>query len=126
MRNELKALKKMLDDKERAVKAAVATSVVETANNIIEANKGTPILVEVLNAYNNTKALDMALKKVKTVSPETSALFISVDEDEKKIFALSAVPKVSFRFRFTNFYWYKAQCQNYCHIKLFIDKFFNH
>jgi alanyl-tRNA synthetase len=95
MRSQLKALKKSLDDKERAAKAAIATSVVETAKNIIEANKGTPILVEILKAYNNTKALDMALKKVKAISPETSALFISVDEDEKKIFALSAVPAVS-------------------------------
>ncbi|XP_011504370.1 PREDICTED: alanine--tRNA ligase, cytoplasmic [Ceratosolen solmsi marchali] len=93
MRDQLKALKKTLDDKERVAKAAVATSVVETVKNIIEANKGTPVLVEILNAYNNTKALDMALKKVKSISPETSTLFISVDEDEKKIFALSAVPE---------------------------------
>lgn len=96
MRSELKALKKALDDKERSAKAAVANAVVETAVNIIEANKGAPVLVEVLNAFNNTKALDAALKKVKAISPETSALFISVDEDEKKIFALSAVPKVKF------------------------------
>ncbi|XP_031785196.1 alanine--tRNA ligase, cytoplasmic [Nasonia vitripennis] len=93
MRSELKALKKALDDKERSAKAAVANAVVETAVNIIESNKGAPVLVEVLNAFNNTKALDAALKKVKAISPETSALFISVDEDEKKIFALSAVPK---------------------------------
>ena len=94
MRNELKLFKKSLDDKERAAKAAVATIVVDAANSIIEANKNTPVLVEVLKAFNNTKALDMALKKVKAVSPETSALFFSVDEDDKKIFALSSVPKV--------------------------------
>lgn len=102
MRSELKALKKALDDKERSAKAAVANAVVETAANIIESNKGAPILVEVLNAFNNTKALDAALKKVKVISPETSALFISVDPDEKKIFALSAVPKVSFTKQFSN------------------------
>lgn len=96
MRNELKALKKKLDDKERAAKAAIANSVVDIASTMIEANKGTPVMVEILNAFNNTKALDMALKKVKTISPETSALFLSVDEDEKKIFALAAVPKVCF------------------------------
>lgn len=94
MRTELKALKKNLDDKERAQKAEVANLVVNTAKEIIETKKGTPVLVETLNAFNNTKALDMALKKVKSISPETSALFISVDKDEKKIYALSAVPKV--------------------------------
>ncbi|XP_058790099.1 alanine--tRNA ligase, cytoplasmic [Phymastichus coffea] len=93
MRNELKILKKQLDDKERAAKAAVANSVVEIVSTMIEANKGTPVMVEILNAFNNTKALDMALKKVKAISPETSALFFSVDEDDKKIFALAAVPK---------------------------------
>lgn len=96
MRTELKALKKNLDDKERAVKAAIANTVVETVKVIIESNKGTPVLVQVLEASNNTKALDMALKKVKEISPETSALFLSVDEEGKKIFALSAVPKVIF------------------------------
>lgn len=98
MRSELKVLKKNLDDKERAQKAEVANSVVNAVQELIEAQKGTPVLVETLNAFNNTKALDMALKKVKSISPETSALFISVDKDEKKIFALSAVPKVSLNF----------------------------
>ncbi|KAL7298495.1 hypothetical protein TKK_0008275 [Trichogramma kaykai] len=93
MRSELKALKKKLDDKERAAKAAVAAEVVETATKLIEAKKGAKVLVEELKAFNNTKALDQALKKVKAISPETSALFITVDHDEGKIFALSAVPK---------------------------------
>ena len=96
MRNTLKALKKTLDDKERTAKAAIANEVVEVATRIIQAKVGIPVLVEVLQASSNTKALDSALKKVKAISPETSALFITVDEDAKKIFALSAVPKVSF------------------------------
>lgn len=96
MRQVLKQLKKSLDDKERSVKAAVANAVVETVQQLIESNVGTPILVEVLKAFSNTKALDSALKKVKTLSPETSALFISVDEDAGKIFALSAVSKVNY------------------------------
>ena len=95
MRKELKALKKELDDKERAAKAAIANSVIEAANQIALKRKGTPVIVEVLNALNNTKAIDMALKKVKVVSPDTSVMFISVDEDEKKIFALTSVSKVN-------------------------------
>ncbi|XP_015591734.1 alanine--tRNA ligase, cytoplasmic [Cephus cinctus] len=95
IRNSLKALKKALDDKERAAKVAVANLVVEKVQKIIQANVGIPILVEVLEAYSNTKALDSALKQVKTISPETSALFLSVDQDANKIFALSAVPKTA-------------------------------
>lgn len=93
MRKMLKDLKKALDDKERAAKAAIANTVVETIQQIIQQNVGCPILVEVLQAYSNTKALDSALKKIKTISPETSALLVSVDPDAKKIFALSAVSK---------------------------------
>ncbi|KAK0088013.1 hypothetical protein PV325_013418 [Microctonus aethiopoides] len=93
MRILLKELKKTLDDKDRADKAAIANLVVENAVQIIQKNIGTPVLVHQLKAYSNTKALDTALKKIKTISPETSALFMSVDEDAKKIFALAAVPK---------------------------------
>lgn len=94
MRKMLKDMKKALDDKERAAKVAIANTVVETVQQIIQQNVGCPILVELLQAYSNTKALDAALKKIKNVSPETSALLVSIDPDAKKIFALSAVSKV--------------------------------
>lgn len=109
MRDMLKSLKKSLDDKERAMKAAVANSVVEIVEQLVKLNIGTPAVVEILQAYDNTKALDAALKKVKSLSPETSALFLSVDPDKKKIFALSAVPKVInsiFYLTETNHYYY--------------------
>lgn len=76
------------------MKAAVANSVVGIVEQLVKLNIGTPVIVEILQAYDNTKALDSALKKVKALSPETSALFLTVDNDKKKIFALSAVPKV--------------------------------
>ncbi|KOC69822.1 Alanine--tRNA ligase, cytoplasmic [Habropoda laboriosa] len=93
MRKILKDLKKALDDKERAAKTAIANAVVDTIQQIIQQNIGCPVMVEVLKAYNNTKALDSALKKIKAVSPDTSALLISVDPDANKIFALSTVSK---------------------------------
>ncbi|XP_020285640.1 alanine--tRNA ligase, cytoplasmic isoform X2 [Pseudomyrmex gracilis] len=93
MRAMLKELKKSLDDKERAAKAAIANTVVETAQAIIQSKVGCQVLVEVLEAHSNTKALDSALKKIRAISPETSALLVSVDRDAKKIFALSSVPK---------------------------------
>lgn len=93
MRTTLKNLKKNLDDKERALKAAVATTVVEKAKELCLAHPNVPFLVQKLDAFNNTKALDAALKQVKSLSPETSAMFVSVDADSKKIFCLSAVSK---------------------------------
>ncbi|XP_018322304.1 alanine--tRNA ligase, cytoplasmic [Agrilus planipennis] len=92
LRNVLKGLKKNLDDKERADKAAIANQVIEDAKKIITENKAL-VLVEVLKAYSNTKALDSALKQVKTLTPNTAAMFFSVDNDAGKIFCLSNVPK---------------------------------
>lgn len=93
MRGALKQLKLTLDQKERAVKAAVATTVVESAKELCAANPEAAFLVRELKAFNNTKALDAALKQVRLLNPETSALFVSVDEDSKKIFCLTAVTK---------------------------------
>jgi hypothetical protein len=41
------------------------------------------------------QALDGALKQVKALSSETSAMFFSVDHDANKIVCLAVVPKVS-------------------------------
>lgn len=95
MRNTLKKFKKLLDDKDRAAKAAIADTVVKTVTEFIGGNKNIPVVVQELKAYSNTKAMDSALKAIRTSSPETSALFLSVDDQEKKIFALCSVPKVT-------------------------------
>ncbi|KAF4519092.1 hypothetical protein B566_EDAN001684 [Ephemera danica] len=94
LRQNLGAMKKCLDDKERAGKAAVSANVLEEAKGLVEARGGSPpLLVAELHALSNTKALDGALKQVKTLSSETSALFFSVDKDAGKIVCLCAVPK---------------------------------
>ncbi|XP_055376341.1 alanine--tRNA ligase, cytoplasmic [Condylostylus longicornis] len=93
MRNCLKNLKKSLDDRERAIKATQSQNVIERAKEIAQANINADFLVKELQAFNNTKALDAALKQVRTISPETAAMFVSVDPDSKKIFCLSSVPK---------------------------------
>lgn len=93
MRTILKNLKKSLDDKERILKAAVATDVIEKAKEICLLNQNVPFIVYQLNAFNNTKALDGALKQVKLLTPETAAMFLSIDKDTKKIYCLSTVPK---------------------------------
>lgn len=93
MRNCLKTLKKQLDDKERALKNAVSVTVIEKVKELCAANPDSPILVEKLEAYNNTKALDGALKQVRALKPDCAAMFVSVDVDTKKIFCLTSVPK---------------------------------
>ncbi|XP_044743601.1 alanine--tRNA ligase, cytoplasmic [Chrysoperla carnea] len=93
LRNVLKNLKKDLDDRDRQNKAAVAGQVVEDAKELCKSNPDAAYLVKELKAYSNTKALDAALKQVKLLNPKTAAMFLSVDEDTKKIFCLSSVPK---------------------------------
>lgn len=93
LRTILNGIKKTLDDKERAAKAAVAALVVEKAKELCQAAPNAPYLVQKLDAFNNTKAIDAALKQVRTLCPETSALFVSVDPESKKIFCLISVSK---------------------------------
>ncbi|XP_077289873.1 alanine--tRNA ligase, cytoplasmic [Arctopsyche grandis] len=92
IRNVLKGLKKQLDDKDRATKAAVLVTVAEKAKELCLANPEAKFLVQELKAFNNTKALDAALKQVKSLNPNTAAMFFSVDSDTGKIFCLTAVP----------------------------------
>lgn len=62
---------------------------------MIERNPNTPVVVHKFNAGSNAKALDNAMKQYKALSPSTSAMFFSVDDDTGKILCMSCVPKVS-------------------------------
>lgn len=93
LRNTLKTLKKKADDVERALKNAVVNEVAEAAKQLVTSNVGAPFIVHEFKAYSNSKALDGALKQVKTLSPETAAIFFSVDHDANKVVVLAAVPK---------------------------------
>ncbi|KAI5704152.1 hypothetical protein M8J75_002455 [Diaphorina citri] len=93
LRNLLKTMKKSLDEAERLQKAAHASKVLERVKSLVEERKADKFIVEILDAGSNTKALDAALKQVKTSAPHMAAMFISVDEAAKKIFCLSSVPK---------------------------------
>jgi hypothetical protein len=55
MRSNLKHLKKQLDDKDRASKAAVCADVVEEVKALFVANPKSPVIVRELKAYTNTK-----------------------------------------------------------------------
>lgn len=95
LRNVLNSLKKTLDDKERAKTAAVATIIAEQAKQLCQENPDSKFLVHRFEALSNTKALDAALKQVKTMNANTSALFVSVDADSKKIFCLASASKTA-------------------------------
>jgi alanyl-tRNA synthetase len=62
---ELKNVKKVIDDKDRARKASVISEVVETAKAVLTDNPSIPFLVYELNAYAQNKALDGALKQAR-------------------------------------------------------------
>lgn len=93
MRNDLKEVKKKIDDEDRARKSAVMGDVVEAIKGILAANPGLPYLVCELEAYANNKAVDGALKQVKLISPETPTIVFSGDVDTGKILCMAYAPK---------------------------------
>merc|ERR1719489_127767 len=94
MRNKLKALKKAIDDQDRARKAAVMTEVVEVAKALCAANKDqAAFIVYELNAFAQNKALDGALKQVKAICPSVPAIFFSSDPDAGKVLCMAQVSK---------------------------------
>lgn len=96
LRAELKVLKKKMDDIDKARKAAVVNEVVEQTKKLIEENPNQKFIVHEFKAGSNAKALDAAMKQYKTSSPQTAAMFFSVDEDAGKILCMSCVPKETF------------------------------
>jgi len=93
MRNKLKALKKTVDDRDKAKKAAVMTEIVETAKALCNANKEVPFIVYELNAFAQNKALDGALKQVKAICPNVPTMFISADQEAGKVLCMAQVSK---------------------------------
>ncbi|KAG1664300.1 Alanine--tRNA ligase, cytoplasmic [Nymphon striatum] len=93
MRNRLQKKKKQMDDMDRNQKAAIVKVVSDEAKSYIETNLNKSFLIKNFNAGSNTKALDAALKHVASLSPETAAIFFSVDSSDNKIICQSTVPK---------------------------------
>jgi len=93
LRSMLKDMKKILDDKDRARKAAVIVEVGDQAKSFIEANPDQTFVVHEFQAGSNAKALDGALKQFRSLSPKTAVMLFSVDSDANKIICLSSVPK---------------------------------
>ncbi|XP_072013777.1 alanine--tRNA ligase, cytoplasmic-like [Amphiura filiformis] len=95
LRKRLKELKKIMDDLDKARKAAIVQNAKETAKKMIAENPDVPYVVARLEAGANSKALDAALKEYKSGSKKTAAILFSVDDDLGKILCLAQVPKES-------------------------------
>jgi len=95
LRNNIKNIKKGIDDEDRARKNAVMGEVVETTKSLLQANTSLPYLVYKLDALANNKAVDGALKQVKALAPNTPTIFFSSDEDSGKILCMAQCPKNS-------------------------------
>ncbi|XP_060596346.1 alanine--tRNA ligase, cytoplasmic-like [Ruditapes philippinarum] len=93
LRTELKGLKKKMDDLDKARKAAIVSEVTEQAKQMITDNPNQKFIVHEFKAGANSKALDAAMKQYKASSPETAAMFFTVDDDNSKILCMSCVPK---------------------------------
>lgn len=110
LRSILKVLKKNIDNAERAGKTEQAAQVMEEAKKVASSSLGFPYLVGTLNAGSNTKALDSALKLVRTISPETAAMFFSIDEKTKKVFCLCNVPQSCVQKGLRGSEWVQSVC----------------
>jgi|UniRef100_A0A2S2QY24 alanyl-tRNA synthetase len=93
LRTILSGLKKGIADEERKRQAAIATTIAESVKEKINSESNKLVFVYKVNAGSNTKAIDTALKAVKTIKPEIAVMLISEDKECGKIFCHSAVSK---------------------------------
>ncbi|KAJ6666048.1 hypothetical protein lerEdw1_000952 [Lerista edwardsae] len=99
LREALKALKKVMDDLDRASKADVQRRVLDKTKQLIEAHPNQPLLILEMENGASAKsliilqALNESLKLLKTHSPETAAMLFTVDNEAGKITCLCQVPQ---------------------------------
>lgn len=93
LRGVLSGLKKGIADEERKRQAAIASAITDAVKGKITAQADKSVFVYKLCAGSNTKAIDTALKQVKTIRPDMAVMFISEDNDVGKIFCHCAVSK---------------------------------
>uniref|UniRef100_A0A3Q2H3T4 Alanine--tRNA ligase n=1 Tax=Equus caballus TaxID=9796 RepID=A0A3Q2H3T4_HORSE len=92
-RENLKSLKKIMDDLDRASKADVQKRVLEKTKQLIDSNPNQPLVILEMESGASAKALNEALKLFKTHSPQTSAMLFTVDNEAGKITCLCQVPQ---------------------------------
>lgn len=93
MRESLKALKKTMDDLDRASKADVQKRVLDKTKQLIATSPNQPLVILEMENGASAKALNESLKLFKTQSPQTSTMLFSVDREAGKITCLCQVPQ---------------------------------
>lgn len=93
MRESLKALKKTMDDLDRASKGDVQKRVLEKTKQLIDSSPNQPLVVMEMEAGASAKALNESLKLLKMHSPKTAVMLFTVDSDADKIICLCQVPQ---------------------------------
>ncbi|KFO63061.1 Alanine--tRNA ligase, cytoplasmic [Corvus brachyrhynchos] len=79
LREAVKALKKVMDDLDRASKADIQKRVLEKTKQVIESHPNQPWVIMEMENGASAKALNESLKLFKTNSPQTAAMLFAVD-----------------------------------------------
>ncbi|KFV11837.1 Alanine--tRNA ligase, cytoplasmic, partial [Pterocles gutturalis] len=79
LREAVKALKKVMDDLDRASKADIQKRVLEKTKQVIESHPNQPLVIMEMENGASAKALNESLKLFKTHSPETGTMLFAVD-----------------------------------------------
>ncbi|NXJ85810.1 SYAC protein, partial [Trogon melanurus] len=93
LREAVKALKKVMDDLDRASKADIQKRVLEKTKQVIESHPNQPLVIMEMENGASAKALNESLKLFKTHSPQTAAMLFAVDQEAGRITCLCQVPQ---------------------------------
>ncbi|NWS41279.1 SYAC protein, partial [Probosciger aterrimus] len=93
LREGVKALKKVMDDLDRASKADIQKRVLEKTKQVIESHPNQPLVIMEMENGASAKALNESLKLFKTYSPQTATMLFTVDNEAGRITCLCQVPQ---------------------------------
>uniref|UniRef100_A0A8C0EW63 Alanine--tRNA ligase n=1 Tax=Bubo bubo TaxID=30461 RepID=A0A8C0EW63_BUBBB len=93
LREAVKALKKVMDDLDRASKADIQKRVLEKTKQVIESHPNQPLVIMEMESGASAKALNESLKLFKTHSPQTATMLFTVDNEAGRITCLCQVPQ---------------------------------
>ncbi|NXD15457.1 SYAC protein, partial [Nothocercus nigrocapillus] len=93
LREAVKALKKVMDDLDRASKANIQKRVLEKTKQVIESHPNQPLVIMEMENGASAKALNESLKLFKAQSPQTATMLFAVDNEAGRITCLCQVPQ---------------------------------
>ncbi|NXW10974.1 SYAC protein, partial [Fregetta grallaria] len=109
LREAVKALKKVMDDLDRASKADIQKRVLEKTKQVIESHPNQPLVIMEMENGASAKALNESLKLFKTYSPQTATMLFTVDNEAGRITCLCQVPQVSLSLGGGSVSWFRPK-----------------